>query len=145
VTTRTFRIVQEIPRPVAEVWARYVDPEAMRVWMELRAVKELDGPLDRAGTHFVQVVFGPYGFHSEVVRSVPPTAHEMVGRGPFGSYRWTTRFTEREGGTEMATDLEVGFSRALGWLARLWAGSGDRPPADIRRSFAKFAALVESD
>jgi hypothetical protein len=146
VTTRTFHIAQAIPRPVADVWARYVDPEAMRVWMELRAVKDLDGPLDRAGTHFVQVFFGPYRFHSEVLRSEPPSLHEMSGRGPLGtSYRWTTRFNEVEGGTEMATELEVGMPGGIiGWLGRLWAGSGDRPPADIRRSFAKFARLVES-
>jgi uncharacterized protein YndB with AHSA1/START domain len=146
VTSRTFHIVQAISRPVADVWARYVDPEAMRVWMELRAVKDLDGPLDRAGTHFVQVVFGPYRFHSEVLRSEPPTFHELSGRGPFGtSYRWTTRFNERDGGTEMTTDLEARASgRITGWMLRFWARSEDHPPADIRRSFAKFARLVES-
>lgn len=144
-TSRTFRIAQRIPRPVADAWACYVNPEAMRVWMELRAVKDLDGPLDRAGTHFVQVFFGPWRFHSEVLHSEPPSTHEMIGRGPLGtSYRWSTRFSEREGGTEMTTELEVSFPRGLAWMARLWAGSGDRPPYDIRRSFAKFARLVES-
>lgn len=144
--SRSFHVVQQISRPVAEVWARYIDPEAMRVWMQLRAVKDLDGPLDRAGTHFVQVLFGPYRFHSEVLRSQPPSAHEMIGRGPFGtSYRWTTRFSERAGATEMTTDLEVGAAgRILGWMLRFWARSGDVPPADIRRAFAKFARLVES-
>jgi hypothetical protein len=144
--SRTFHIVQQISRPVTEAWARYVDPETMRVWMELRAVKDLDGPLDRAGTHFVQVFFGPYKFHSEVVRSEPPSLHEMTGRGPLGtSYRWTTRFSERGGATEMTTDLEVSASgRITGWMFRFWARSGDAPPADIRRAFAKFAHIVES-
>jgi uncharacterized protein YndB with AHSA1/START domain len=145
-TSRTFHIVQEISRPVAEVWARYTDPQTMRVWMELRAVKDLDGPLDRAGTHFVQVFFGPWRFHSQVLRSEPPTFHEMIGKGPLGtSYRWTTRFSERDGATEMTTGLEVGTAgRITGWMSRFWARSGDVPPADIRRAFAKFAHLVES-
>ena len=145
-TSRTFRIAQRIPRPVADAWACYVNPEAMRVWMELRAVKDLDGSLDRQGTHFVQVFFGPWRFHSVVLRSEPPTLHEMSGRGPLGTtYRWTTRFSERDGTAEMTTEVEVGMPRGiLGWLAERWYASADSPPADIRRSFAKFARLVES-
>lgn len=70
----------------------------------------------------------------------------MTGHGPFGvSYRWTTQFSEREDGTEMKLHIEYGLPGGiLGRLARRTLPQGEVAPLDIRRSFAKFARIVEA-
>lgn len=142
----SFTLVQHLSRPIGVVWDRYVDPDVMKDWMELWAVSVLSGSIDRAGSRLVLVFFGPWRFKSEVVRSEPPTLHEMAGRGPLGlSYRWTTRLSEREDGTQMQLDVEFGLpSGILGRLARRTLPKGDIAPRDIRRHFARFARIIES-
>ena len=112
---RGLTIGQYVAAPIERVYATYVDPALMPRWMELQAVSDLSGPLDRAGTRFTQVVFGWWWrFRTEVLRAEPPILHEMAGRAPlWTSYRWLTRYAPEGEGTRIT--LETG-SRAFGAL-----------------------------
>ena len=140
---RRLTIDQYVAAPIERVYAAYVDPALMPTWMELRAVNDLSGPLDRAGTRFTQVFLGPWRFRTEVVRAERPTLHEMAGRAPLGTtYRWLTRFASEGVGTRVTLESD---SRAFGPLdplaEKVFARSAG---ADARRHLATLAALVEA-
>ena len=56
----------------------------MPKWMEIKAVTEVSGPLDRAGTTFVEVVYPFHRPRTEVLAAEPPVLHEMGGRSVRG-------------------------------------------------------------
>lgn len=130
--------------PIERVYAAYVDPTVLATWMGIRAIADATGPLDRAGTSFTEVVFGPYRSRSEVLAADPPTFHDMTGRGIFGmGYRWRTRFAQTTDGTEMTLDAEAILPGPIGWFTRNFISSG----AMKRRTEARlavFASLVEA-
>jgi len=69
------------------VYAAYVNPALMPTWMGIKAITNASGPLDRAGTTFTTVVFGPHRPRSEVLAGVIITLlaalwlRWMAGRG----------------------------------------------------------------
>jgi len=134
---------QYVAAPIERVYAAYVDPALMPTWMGVQKIVGISGPLDRAGTTFVEVVFGSWWrFRAEVLRADPPILHEMAGRAPLATmYRWLARFAPEGEGTRVT--LETG-SRAFGALdplaERIFARSGE---SQARRHLATFAALAE--
>jgi len=139
---------QFVRAPIERVYAAYVDPALMPTWMGVQKIVGISGPLDRAGTTFVEVVFGSWWrFRAEVLRADPPILHEMAGRAALGgfSYRWTARFAEKDDGTEITFDAEVRFPAGLigRWVRR--SEGGGRMELGMRQRLAKFAKLVEAD
>jgi len=138
---------QFVRAPIERVYAAYVDPALMPTWMGVQKIVGISGPLDRAGTTFVEVVFGSWWrFRAEVLRADPPILHETAGRAAldFG-YRWTARFAEKDDGTEITFDAEVKFPAGLigRWVRR--SEGGGRMELGMRQRLAKFAKLVEAD
>jgi len=139
------RIEQFVRAPIQRVYVAYVDPTLMPKWMGIKAVTDASGPLDRQGTTFVEVVYGPYRTGTEVLAAEPPVLHDMGGRGIAGiGWRWTARFTEKDDGTEITLDEEVRFPAGLisGLLRR--TQEGGRMERGTRQRLATFARLVEA-
>lgn len=136
---------QFVQAPIERVFAAYVDPLLMPKWMGIKAVTQASGPLDRPGTTFVEVVFGPYRPRTSVRAAERPILHEMGARSIGGiDWRWTARFSEKDGGTEIALDEQVVFPRGLisGLLRR--TQDGGRMERAARQRLARFAELVEA-
>jgi len=139
-------VKQFVHAPIERVYAAYVDPGVMPKWMGIKAITDVSGPLDRPGTTFVEVVFGPYRPRTEVLAADPPVLHDMGGRSIRGiGWRWTARFAEKDEGTEIAFDAEVRFPPGLisGLLRR--TQEGGRMERGTRQRLATFARLVEAD
>jgi uncharacterized protein YndB with AHSA1/START domain len=138
-------IDQFVQAPIDRVYAAYVDPALMPKWMGIKRVTNASGPLDRAGTTFVEVVYGPYRPHTEVLAAEPPVLHDMGGRSIRGiSWRWTARFAVKGDGTEITFDAEVKFPAGFisGLLRR--TQEGGRMERGTRERLATFAKLVEA-
>ena len=75
----------------------------------------------------------------------PPVLHEMGGRilRAFG-WRWTARFAEVDGGTQITFDTETTLPAGLigRWARR--SQEGGRMEPGIRQRLAEFAKLVEA-
>jgi hypothetical protein len=135
---------QFVRAPIERVYASYVDPAVLPRWMGIQAIIDASGPLDRPGTTFTEVVFGPYRPRDVVLAAEPPTLHDMTGRTFFGlGYRWITRFAEKEAGTEITLDAEAilpGFvGRMIGRTLSAEA-MGQR----MQRRLTTFAGIVEA-
>jgi hypothetical protein len=137
-------VTRSIGASIGEVYAAYVDPELLPRWMGIKAITDLSGPLDQAGTTFTEVVFGRYRSRSEVVAAEPPIQHVMTGRNFLGlGYRWTTHFAEKDGSTDVTLDAEAILPGPLGRLFRRFLTSeGMRRRMEGR--LAVFASLVET-
>lgn len=99
---------QFVGAPIERVYAAYIDPVLMPRWMGKHRVTVTSGPLDRRGATFSEAILGPYRPRSYVAAAEPPVLHDMTGRGICGlGYRWTTRFAEVPGGTEVRLDAVV--------------------------------------
>ena len=138
-------VQQFVGAPIERVYAAWVDPALMPRWMGLQAITDASGPLDRPGTTFTEVVFGPYRPRSEVLAAKPPTLHDMTGRTFLGlGYRWTARFAETHAGTEVTLDAEAILpAHFLGRLVRRSLAGGAMERRTQRR-LAAFADLVEA-
>jgi len=137
-------ITQFVRAPIQRVYAAYIDPALLAKLMDLRAITSVSGPLDRAGTTFAAVVFGPYRPRSEVLAAEPPTLHDMGGQAGLGiGWRWTARFAEKDGGTEISLDAEVRFPAVI--IRRLLNRSqeGGRMERGTSERLATFAKVVE--
>jgi len=137
-------VTQFVGAPIERVYAAYVNPALMPTWMGIKAITNASGPLDRAGTTFTTVVFGPHRPRSEVLAAEPPVLHDMGGRvlRAFG-WRWTARFADKEAGTEITIDTEVTFPAGpIGrWVRRSEEG---RMEQGTRQRLETFAKLVEA-
>ena len=135
---------RRVRAPIDRVYAAWVDPALMARCMGIKAITDVSGPLDRPGTTFTEVVFGPYRSRSEVLVAEPPALHDMTGRNFLGlGYRWTTRFTRADEGTEVTLEAEAILPGLLGRLFRrsLAGGAMER---GVERRLALFAGLVEA-
>jgi len=139
------RINQFVRAPIQRVYGAYIDPTLMPKWTGLRKITAVSGPLDRPGTTFTGVVFGPHRPRLEVLAAEPPLLHDMGGRvlRAFG-WRWTARFAEMDGGTQITIDTEVTFPAGLigGWVRR--SQEVGRMEPDMRQRLEEFAKLVEA-
>jgi hypothetical protein len=136
---------QFVRAPIERAYAAYVDPALMPKWMGIKAITDASGPLDRAGTTFVEVVFGPYRPRSEVLAAEPPVLHDMGGRSVRGIvWRRIARFVVKDDGTEISFDTEVRFPPGLisGLLRRFQEGG--RMERGTGQRLATFARLVEA-
>lgn len=143
--TLRVRIDQFVRAPIQRVYAAYVDPALMPKWMGIKKVTHASGPIDRAGTTFVEVVYGPHQPRAEVLAAEPPVLHDMGGRSIRGiAWRWTARFSVKDDGTEITLDEEVRFPTGFisGLLRR--TQEGGRMERGTRRRLATFAKLVEA-
>lgn len=135
---------QFVRGPIERVYAAYVDPAVLSRVMGLQAITDASGPLDRPGTIFTEVVFGPYRPRSKVLAAERPTLHDMTGRSFLGlGYRWTAHFAEADDGTEVTLDTEAILPGVVGRLLRRSLGSGAMQQRTQRR-LATFARLVET-
>jgi uncharacterized protein YndB with AHSA1/START domain len=137
-------VKQLVRAPIEHVYAAYVDPAVLPRWMGIRTITDLSGPLDRPGTRFVEVVFGPYRPRSEVLAAEPPSLHEMVGRTFLSlGYRWTAHFVDQGESTEVTLDAEAILPGLAGRFARRFlVGSGMEER--MQRRLTVFSALVET-
>ena len=130
--------------PIERVYAAYVDPAVLPKWMGIQAITNMSGPLDRPGSRFTEVVFGPYRPRSEVLAAEPPTLHDMTGRTFLGlGYRWTTHFAEKDEGTEITLDAEAILPGLVGRLVRR-SLSAEEMERRTRGRLAAFADMVEA-
>lgn len=137
-------VQQFVRAPIDRVYAAYVDPAVLPRWMGIQAIIDASGPLDRPGTTFTEVVFGPYRPRDEVLAAEPPTLHDMTGRTVLGlGYRWTTHLAEKDGGTEVTLDAEAILPGLVGGMFRRSLAGGAMRRRTQRR-LAAFADLVEA-
>jgi len=113
----SYRITREIRATPEAVFRAFTDPALVVDWMDGTAVIDATGPLDRPGSRYTFVVWGPWRFRTQVVRVEAPAVHEISGRGPLGaSYRMVASLTPRDGGTHL--DLLTEYTVPLGAVGR---------------------------
>jgi hypothetical protein len=136
---------QFVRAPIERAYAAYIDPALLSKLMDLKAIANASGPLDRAGTTFAGVVFGPYRPRCEVLAAEPPVLHDMGGRSVRGIvWRWTARFSAKDEGTEITLDSEVRFPAGLISGLTRRTQEGGRMERGARERLARFARLVEA-
>lgn len=136
---------REIDAPAAEVFKAFTDPNLAADWMDATAIRDVRGPLDRVGSSYTLVIFGPHRFRTTVVRSEPPKLHETIHRGRFGaSARMTATLEERGDRTflELETEYSVPFGALGRWMDRRWLERGPRTSAN--REMDRLVALVSA-
>jgi len=137
-----FVLSRDIAAPAARIFRAFTDAEVARDWMDATGIRDLSGRLDRAGTHYTLVIFGPWRFRSTVVRSEPPTLHETVHKGPLGaSAHQVATLTEHDGVTRL--ELETEYTMPLGALGR-WLDSRwfEATRGATSREFERLIELV---
>lgn len=138
-----YRITRHINATPAQVFRAFTDPALVVDWMDSTGLIGATGELDKPGTRYILVIWGPWRFRTEVVRAEAPHLHEIAGRGPLGStYRMIARLIERDGETEL--DLLTEYTMPLGaigqWIDRRWI---DREPRAIaNREVDRLVTLV---
>jgi hypothetical protein len=136
-------LTRDIPASATEVFKAFTDPHLAADWMNAATIKDVSGPLDRAGSQYTLVIFGLHRFRSTVVRSEPPYLHETYHRGRLGaSARMTAALSERDGIThlELDTDYTVPLGALGRWMDRRWLEHGPRTQAN--REIDRLVALV---
>ena len=138
-------INQFVRAPIERVYAAFVDPALMPKWRGIKRVTNASGPLDRAGTTFVEVVYPFHRPRTEVLAAAPPNLHDMGGAIRGIRWRWTARFSVKDDGTEITLDEEVRFPHGLisGLLRR--SQEGGRMQRGTGQRLATFARLVEGE
>jgi len=133
---------RDIAAPATSVFRAFTDPELTKEWMHAAAIREVSGPLDRAGSQYTLVIYGPWRFRTTVVRSEPPRTHETYHEGRLGATaRQVATLIERDGVThlELTTEYTVPFGAIGRWIDRRWL-EGDRTTAN--REFDRLVELV---
>ncbi len=135
-----YRITRQIRATPAQVFRAFTDPALVVDWMESASLIDATGELDKPGTCYTLVVWGPWRFRTEVVRAEVPNLHEIVGRGPLGtSYRIVARVTEQDG--ESVLDLLTEYTMPFGAIGR-WI---DREPRAIANREVDRLVTIVSD
>ena len=138
-----YSISRQIRATPAQVFRAFTDPALVVDWMESASLIDATGELDKPGTCYTLVVWGPWRFRTEVVRAEAPNLHEIEGRGPLGSsYRMVAKLTERDGETELdlLTDYTVPLGAIGRWIDRRWIDRG--PRAIANREVDRLVTLV---
>jgi len=135
---------RDIAAPAAEVFKAFTDPELAVDWLNAKAITDVKGPLDRAGSTYTLIIFALHRLKVTVVRSEPPTIHETDHRGRLGSAHMLATLTERDGVTRL--ELVTEYSLPLGpigrWIDRRWM---DREPrTQANREVDRLVALVSA-
>jgi hypothetical protein len=125
------------------VFEAFTEPALLVDWMDGTGIVDATGPLDRPGSRYTLVIWGPWRFRTEVVRVEAPGVHEIEGRGPLGSsYRMVATLAPRNGSTDL--DLLTEYTVPLGplgrWIDRRWIDRGPRRIAN--REVNRLVALV---
>jgi hypothetical protein len=138
-----YRIAREIRATPEHVFRAFTDPALVVDWMDGTGVINVTGPLDRPGSRYTFVVWGPWRFRTVVGRVEAPHLHEISGIGLLGSaYRMVATLTARDGGTDL--ELLTEYTMPLGalgrWMDRRWV---DREPRAIaNREADRLVTLV---
>jgi uncharacterized protein YndB with AHSA1/START domain len=144
------RFTTEIAAPLERVFGLHVDAARIPEWFPgVRAIEDVSGPLDRAGTtyrlRFRRLVSG----RCEVVAVDPPRMHTRTWDArPLGSAgRATMRFFEgRNGRTRI--DFHAIYSLPFGPLGRFadrLRRVRSRAERDMRREIDSFKELAERE
>lgn len=139
----SYRIARRIRATPEQVYRAFTDPALIVDWMDGTGVIDATGPLDRPGSRYTFVVWGPWRFRTHIVRAEPPLLHEISGRGPLGAwYRMVATLAGDDGSTEL--DLLTEYTVPLGpigrWMDRRWI---DREPRAIaNREVDRLVTLV---
>jgi len=139
----SYRITRHIEAVPEQVFRAFTDPLLVTDWMEAAALVDLTGPLDERGSSYTLVIWGPWKFRTEVVRSEPHHLHETVARGPLGSgARIVAMLAPRNGGTDLdlLTEYTVPFGALGRWMDRRWIDKEPRPTAN--REVDRLVAIV---
>ena len=137
-----YRLTRTIRATPEQVFRAFTDPALVVDWMDGTGVLDVTGPLDQRGTRYTFAVWGPHRFRTEVVRVEAPHVHEVVGRGPFGSYRMVATLTRTGDGTdlELLTEYALPLAALGRWIDRRWI---DREPRAIaNREVDRLVRLV---
>ena len=140
-----YRLTRRIKATPDRVFDGLTDPSIVTDWMDLAAIRNATGPLDRPGTRYTMVVRGPWRFRSQIVRAERPRIHESSGRGPLGaSYRMVA--TINPAGEETDLELLTEYALPLGplgrWIDRRWVDRGPRTIAN--RELDRLVELVSA-
>lgn len=139
----SYRIERRIRATAEQVFRAFTEPALVADWMDGTGVIDATGPLDRAGTRYTFVVWGPWRFRTEVTRVDWPRVHEITGHGPLGAwYRMVATLTRADGETDLdlLTEYRVPFGPIGRWMDRRWI---DREPRAIaNREVDRLVTLV---
>jgi hypothetical protein len=136
----------QVPASPERVFRAYTDPLMLADWMDMRAIRDQTGPLDRVGSECTLVVRGPWWFRSSVRQCDPPRSITFGGAGRLGaSFQVTAMLTPRDAGTwlEQRTDYTLPFGALGRWLDQRFVEGRPRTVAD--REFARLLALVSEE
>lgn len=138
-----YRITRQIPATLEQVFRGFTDPALVVDWMDGTGLIDATGPLDKPGTRYTFVVWGPWRFRTEVTRVESPHRHEIEGRGPLGTtYRLLATLTPASSGThfELLTEYTMPLGALGRWVDRRWV---DREPRAIaNREVDRLVKLV---
>lgn len=113
-----YTLTRHIQASPERVFEAFTDAALLKDWMDLGEVRDVTGPLDSPGTQFTMVMWGPWQFRSEVVRSEWPSRHEFKGRGPLGArFGMVATMAAGDGSTDL--DLLTEYTLPFGPLGRL--------------------------
>jgi hypothetical protein len=138
-----YRLQRHIDAPPDRVFAAFTHPALLVDWMDGTGVVDATGSLDRPGTRYTLVIWGPWRFRTHVVRVEASRVHEVEGHGPLGStYRMVATLASSNGSTDL--DLLTEYTVPLGalgrWIDRRWI---DREPRRIaNREVDRLVTLV---
>lgn len=134
---------RDIAAPASRVFRAFTDPDLAKDWMNAAEIRDVSGPLDRAGSTYTLVIYGPWRFRSTVVRAESPNLHETVHAGRLGaSARQVATLTERGGIThlELLTEYTAPMGALGRWMDHRWLEGSDRSTAN--REFDRLVELV---
>jgi uncharacterized protein YndB with AHSA1/START domain len=137
-------LTRDIEAPAARVFRAFTDPVLAADWLHAAGIRDVGGPLERAGSTYTLVIAGPHRFRSRVVRSEPPFVHETVHTGLFGSAHMTATLAERDGVThlELVTEYALPFGPLGRWLDRRFIDRAPRTQAN--REIDRLVQLVSA-
>ena len=138
-----YRIARRIRATPDQVFRAFTDPALLIDWMDGTGLLDATGPLDKPGSRYTLVIWGPWRFRTQIDRVHAPSLHEVSGRGPLGSsYRMVATLARVDGFTdlELLTEYTVPFGALGRWLDRRWI---DREPrATANREVDRLVTLV---
>lgn len=137
-------LTRDIAAPASEVFKAFTDPALAADWLHASGIRDVNGPLDRAGSTYSLVIAGPHRFRSTVVRSEPPFVHETDHTGPFGTAHMTATLSERDGTThlELVTEYTLPLGALGRWLDRRFIDHEPRTQAN--REMDRLVQLVSA-
>jgi uncharacterized protein YndB with AHSA1/START domain len=139
--TASFTASAKVPIPPEDAWALWTDAGRYPQWQGgVRAVRDVTGPIDRAGATYV-LNHGPgMKRHVTVTDAQVPSRYVLRQQGMGVTDQTTVLFEPVVDGTRVSVSVVFEFGRILGALSRLQPrGSITR---ELSRELERFAAFA---